>query len=119
MSLIELAKQFKTDKQYPTHSYIEKYYSKTFESFRDRKHLTIVEIGVHQGESLELWHKFFSDANVIGIDRSPVNYTPSSKNITVIQGKSSRLDTFKSIKNVSVFESLPSLPRLLSRHRDY
>ena len=102
MSLIELAKQFKTDKQYPTHSYIEKYYSKTFESFKDRKNLTIVEIGVHQGESLELWHKFFSDANVIGIDRSPVNYTPSSKNITVIQGKSSRLDTFKTIKNVDI-----------------
>ena len=54
MSLIELAKQFKTDKQYPIHSYIEKYYNKTFESFRDRKHLTIVEIGVHEGESLEL-----------------------------------------------------------------
>ena len=89
-----------TDKQYPIHSYIEKYYNKTFESFKDRKNLTIVEIGVHQGESLELWHKFFSDANVIGIDRSPVNYTPSSKNITVIQGKSSRLDTFKTIKNV-------------------
>ena len=49
MSLIELAKQFKTDKQYPIHSYIEKYYNKTFESFRDRKNLNrsddvIVEI---------------------------------------------------------------------------
>lgn len=102
MSLIELAKQFKTDKQYPTHSYIEKYYSNTFESFRDRKNLTVVEIGVHRGESLELWHKYFTDANIIGIDRSPVNYTSSSKNITVIQGKSSRLDTFKTIKNVDI-----------------
>ena len=102
MSLIELAKQFKTDKQYPTHSYIEKYYSKTFESFVSKKNLTIVEIGVHEGESLELWHKYFTDANIIGIDRSPVNYTPSSKNITVIQGKSSRVDTFKTIKNVDI-----------------
>jgi hypothetical protein len=99
MSLIELAKQFKTDKQYPTHSYIEKYYSKTFESFADRKNLTIVEIGVHKGESLELWNKYFIDANIIGIDINPVNYVPSSKNITVIQGKSSRVDTFDTVQN--------------------
>ena len=102
MSLIELAKQFKTDKQYPVHSYVEKYYSNVFESFRDRKNLTIVEIGVHEGESLELWNKYFNDAYIIGIDRRLVNYTPSSKNITVIQGKSSRLDTFKTIKNVDI-----------------
>ena len=102
MSLIELAKQFKTDKQYPIHSYIEKYYNKTFESFRDRKNLTIVEIGVHQGESLELWNKYFADAHIIGIDRNKVDYTPSSTNITVMQGKSSRLDTFKTITNVDI-----------------
>ena len=102
MSLIELAKQFRTDKQYPTHSYIEKYYSKTFESLKDRKNLIVVEIGIHEGESLELWNKYFDDAHIIGIDRRPVNYTPSSKNITVIQGKSSRADTFKTIQNVDI-----------------
>ena len=102
MSLIELAKQFKTDKQYPTHSYIEKYYSKTFESLKGRKNLTVVEIGVHEGESLEMWNKYFNDAHIIGIDKNPVNDTSSSKNITVIQGKSSRLDTFDTVQNVDI-----------------
>ena len=102
MSLIELAKKFKTDKQYPTHSYIEKYYHRAFESFVGRKNLTIVEIGVHQGESLELWNAYFDCVKIVGIDKAPVDYTPSSKIITVIQGKSSRIETFESITDVDI-----------------
>ena len=102
MSLIELAKKFKTDKQYPTHSYIEKYYDRAFESFVGRKNLTILEIGVHEGESLELWNAYFHCAKIIGIDKAPVNYTPSSDIITVIHGKSSRVETFKDITNIDI-----------------
>ena len=40
MSLIELAKQFKTDKQYPTHPYIKEYYRKNLNRSND----VIVEI---------------------------------------------------------------------------
>ena len=102
MSLVELAKKFKTDKQYPNHSYIEKYYDRAFEYFVGRKNLTIVEIGVDRGESLELWNAYFDCAQIIGIDKAAVDYTPSSDIIKVIQGKSSRVDTFKEITNVDI-----------------
>ena len=102
MSLVELAKKYKTDKQYPIHSYIEKYYDRAFRSFVDRKNLTIVEIGVNEGESLELWNEYFHCAQIIGIDKVAVNYTPSSNIITVIQGKSSRVETFQDISNVDI-----------------
>lgn len=102
MSLIELAKNFKTDKQYPTHSYIEKYYENAFKNFQNKENLTIVEIGVWQGQSLELWNSYFNNAKIIGVDKRKVEYTPTSDNIKIIQGKSSRIETFKDIKNVDI-----------------
>lgn len=102
MSLIEIAKKFNTDKQYPTHSYIEKYYENTFKSFKNKKNLKIIEIGVLQGQSLEMWNSYFDDVTIIGIDKNQVKYVPSSNNIKIVKGKSSRLETFKDITNIDI-----------------
>ena len=102
MSLVDIAKKFKTDKQYPTHSYIEKYYNDTFKLYKDKRGLNILEIGVNEGQSLELWNAYFEDANIVGVDKNLGNYTPSSKNITVIQGKSGRVETYKNLNSFDI-----------------
>ena len=48
------------------HSYIESY-EKLFLPYRDKK-INFLEIGIAYGESLELWHKYFSKANIFGAD---------------------------------------------------
>ena len=48
------------------HSYIESY-EKLFSPYRDKK-INFLEIGIAYGESLELWHEYFSKANIFGAD---------------------------------------------------
>lgn len=48
------------------HSYIPEY-EKLFAPYRDKK-INILEIGIAYGESLELWDKYFNNANVFGAD---------------------------------------------------
>lgn len=47
-------------------------YDQYFSRFKGKKNLTIVEVGIQGGGSLELWKKYFGkDARVIGIDIDP------------------------------------------------
>lgn len=57
-----------TDKSRDDRGYV-KYYSHIFgdESFR-RQGLNITEIGVQGGESVRMWHEYFSNSNIYGID---------------------------------------------------
>ena len=48
------------------HSYIPEY-ERLFSPFRNKK-INILEIGIAYGESLELWDKYFTNANVFGAD---------------------------------------------------
>ena len=48
------------------HSYIPEY-ERLFNPFRNKK-INILEIGIAYGESLELWDKYFTNANVFGAD---------------------------------------------------
>lgn len=49
-------------------------YEELFAGFRSQNGLTIVELGVLHGGSLEMWRKYFSSetSRVIGIDKNPV-----------------------------------------------
>lgn len=72
MTLLELyeqnqAKYFDTDKEYPTHHYISKFYSEKFDKFKD-ENINILEIGVGSGGSLLLWNDFFSYALIYALD---------------------------------------------------
>jgi hypothetical protein len=53
------------------HDYINSFYSDEFTPLKDTE-LTIVEIGVLQGHSLELFSGWFTNANIIGIDNGQV-----------------------------------------------
>tara|TARA_R110002020_G_scaffold458034_2_gene675229 strand:+ start:727 stop:1302 length:576 start_codon:yes stop_codon:yes gene_type:complete len=48
------------------HSYIPEY-ERLFKPYRNKK-INIIEIGIAYGESLELWDKYFTKANVFGAD---------------------------------------------------
>ena len=72
MTLLELyeqnrAKYLDTDKEYPNHHYISKFYSEKLDKFKD-KNLNILEIGVGSGGSLLLWNDFFSYALIYALD---------------------------------------------------
>lgn len=65
MSLIELVNNERTDKN-TTHSYLELY-----EKLLNKKKYTaknVLEIGISAGGSIKLWHDYFVNANVYGID---------------------------------------------------
>ena len=48
------------------HTYIEEY-DKLFTPFRD-KPINFLEIGIAYGESLEMWHEYFDNAQIYGAD---------------------------------------------------
>jgi len=67
-NLVELQNhyQFKTDKN-STHSYLETY-DKLFNDYKHTK-INLLEIGVLDGGSLELWNKYFTpNSNIYGLE---------------------------------------------------
>lgn len=65
-SLEDLAFFYGTDKGHDDHKYTDLYHA-LFEPIRDRV-LNITEIGVALGQSLQVWHDYFENANVYGVD---------------------------------------------------
>jgi hypothetical protein len=49
------------------HDYIDGWYSSEFSSIRNNN-LTIVEIGIQKGYSLNLFKKWFINSKIVGID---------------------------------------------------
>ena len=49
------------------HDYINSFYNEEFKKYQD-KHIRFLEIGVYKGASLALWSKYFSNAEIIGLD---------------------------------------------------
>lgn len=71
MTLLELLHsdnkhKYLTDKHLP-HNYIQTYYEDAFYPYKNKKHASILEIGILQGGSLNLWKDYFS-GSVVGID---------------------------------------------------
>ena len=104
MSLLELYETMKnqythdqgfTDKGLPYHTYIE-FYEKCFSPFRN-KPVSLLEIGVNHGGSLEMWKKYFSQYTLMGVDlaENPIKDKPyiesltTDPNITLKFGRSS------------------------------
>lgn len=67
-TLIELVNNDKTDKN-TTHSYLGLY--ETLLSPIRQTAKNVLEIGVGQGGSIKLWHDYFPNATVYGVDISP------------------------------------------------
>lgn len=71
LSIISDLKLTKTDKS-TGHSYIPHLYDDLFLPFKEKK-TNILEIGTREGDSLRLWHKYFTNAKIYGIDNNASN----------------------------------------------
>jgi hypothetical protein len=65
-SLASLAEKYYTDKHYG-HDYFNQIYQKLFIGIK-KSATKIVELGVHEGQSINIWRDFFINAKIIGID---------------------------------------------------
>jgi cephalosporin hydroxylase len=53
------------------HSYVENFYQKEFMNYQD-KNVRLLEIGIQNGGSIELWAEFFSNyQEIVGVDITP------------------------------------------------
>jgi hypothetical protein len=58
--------EFGTDKE-RNHAYISNFYEKEFSKFKD-KEIRLLEIGIYTGDSLKMWKKYFTKAEITGVD---------------------------------------------------
>ena len=108
LSLTQLNEFHKSDKGtagkkegsiFEGHSYISHYYEKVFLPLKE-KTKTIVEIGVNFGASMRLWHDYFPNAVIYGIDKNPQwdnTEKYDKKRCKIITGNSNSTSTYKSI----------------------
>ena len=102
MILSQLNTETQSDKG-THHSYIDMYYEKTLANYKD-KTITLLEIGVNAGRSLELWAKYFNeDSIIIGIDKKmTAPYKPSKKNMRYIIGDATKEETVKKLDDIDI-----------------
>lgn len=74
-SLIDIAKNYDTDKS-DSVNFLDRY-EKYFDSLRD-KNLKVLELGVFNGGSLLMWHEYFRNSLVVGLDinKCPLDSLP-------------------------------------------
>jgi hypothetical protein len=72
MSLIELVDNSRTDKN-TTHSYLELYEKLLFNKKETAKN--ILEVGIFDGGSIKLWHDYFQNATIYGLDVKKISDT--------------------------------------------
>lgn len=65
MSLSNIVDNSRTDKN-TIHSYLELYQSLLFHKKETAKH--VLEVGIYQGGSIKLWHDYFVNATIYGLD---------------------------------------------------
>ena len=68
-TLLDLAKQFRTDKGEHNH-YLENYEA-SFQALRHEK-VKLLELGIRHGGSLLLWRDYFENGVIAGLDVNPV-----------------------------------------------
>lgn len=65
-TLSGLSEKYYTDKHFD-HDYFNKLYDSKFLKIKNSA-TKIVELGVHEGQSINIWREFFKNAEIIGID---------------------------------------------------
>jgi len=89
-SLKELGKKYKTDKCGKLHNYMD-IYSSLFEPIRDEK-LSILEIGILNGASLNVWRDFFENSQIYGIDTKSKCMRYEKDNVKIFIGDQANED---------------------------
>lgn len=78
MNILEdLAIKYGTDKQIKNGHGYTKYYHEYFNNIRLNK-LNVLELGVREGWSLRMWHKYFVNSLICGIDNNLENKCPGN-----------------------------------------
>jgi len=98
MSLIEFiesVKYEKTDKY--NLGYVHHFYNELFTPIRNSVE-NILEIGIYKGHSLRLWHDYFENARIVGIDIKIVPALENFHRIEQIQSDAYNLETLKKFK---------------------
>jgi len=78
------------------------FYDELFEKYRTQK-LSLLEIGIQNGGSLETWKTFFVDASVIigcDIDERCGNLQYDDSRVSVVVGDANQTHTINTIKNI-------------------
>lgn len=96
--------EFGTDKEF-NHRYCTYFYDKEFSKYRDQA-IALLEIGVHRGGSLAVFHEYFTNAIVIaGIDPADfgaeINCRPYQK-IKIIRGNGYDKQLVKQLPNFDI-----------------
>ena len=68
--LIEIGKEYPSSKNWT--GFLE-IYSNYFKDYKN-KQINILEIGVDKGDSLKIWRKYFTKANICGIDIADIDF---------------------------------------------
>lgn len=89
-----IGEQVKTDKV-TVHGY-DRFYNKEFEIYRNIPSIGILEIGVQNGESLQLWKQYFNHAFIYGVD---IDIEKSDDRSTIFKIDQSKIDELQTIKN--------------------
>ena len=102
MELKKLGIKYGTDKA-TTHSFNQRsfldIYEKYFQLLKDKK-VVLLEIGVLNGSSLEVWKEYFSsDSKIIGLDIDPSKSSLSKSNIEIVIGSQNDTNIIKNIKD--------------------
>ena len=84
MNLSEMACRYDTDKAVNRH-YLEAY-EEWFGPLRSRP-VSLLELGVHRGGSLRLWHAYFASGTIAGLDLARVPALPDCPRVHLFQGR--------------------------------
>lgn len=89
ISLIQIGCEYNTDKA-ENAQYLRNYET-VFGEFTDRE-VSLLELGIHHGGSLELWKDYFPKGLIVGLDINPVRLSDVSGRIRTYQGAQQNTD---------------------------
>lgn len=93
---------YKTDKL--THHSYGSVYADILTPAFTHKALSVLEIGVLQGESLKAWADIFPHATILGVDIEPVEIIPSNPRIRTYQTDAGDYKLMSEFRNQFVFD---------------
>lgn len=79
-----------TDKSRLRHDYL-RHYEPSIAHLRNEP-ITLLEIGVHNGASLDVWESYFPKARIVGVDISPVTKREERDRVQIVIGSQADAD---------------------------
>lgn len=98
--IISIIDRYHTDKHYE-HDYFNLVYNTLFLPYKNTIN-KFIEIGVYNGESIRLWHDYFKNATIIGLDKDPeslLNEKLNNERIELINLDQSKLEDLLRVTN--------------------